>query len=370
MGTTWNEKRLGFGLMRLPKKGEEIDLTATCALVDAYLAGGFNYFDTAYVYPGSEQTFRKAVAERYPRERYTVANKMAGWLLNDTLTPEAMFQEQLERCGVEYFDYYLLHSVQASRVAFYENFDCWAFCREKKEKGEIRSLGFSYHGDPELLDRLLTAHPEVDFVQLQINYVDWDSEAIFSGRNYEVCRKHGKDMVVMEPVKGGFLANLKPELAEEFQALDPNASPASYALRFVGSLPGIKMVLSGMNAMEQLTDNMNTFADFKPLSQAEQAAVKTVARGLLSMPVVPCTDCRYCCKGCPMGINIPDIFKGYNMLLTFGAHDRPHFYYDGLLATGSGRASACVGCGQCEAACPQHIPIIETLKKASALLDQ
>ena len=300
MDGTWNEKRLGFGLMRLPKRGEEIDLAATCGLVDAYLAAGFSYLDTAYVYPGSEQVFRKAVAERYPRDRYTVANKMAGWLLSDTLTPEAMFQEQLERCGVEYFDYYLLHSVQASRVAFYEKFDCWAFGREKKAEGKVRNLGFSYHGDPELLDQLLADHPEVDFVQLQINYVDWDSEAILSGRNYQVCRKHGKDMVVMEPVKGGFLASLKPELMEKFQALDTNASAASYALRFVGSLPGIRMVLSGMNTMEQLRDNMATFSDFKPLSEAEQEAVREVTRGLLSMPVVPCTDCRYCCKGCPM----------------------------------------------------------------------
>lgn len=367
--TAWSEKMLGFGLMRLPKIDDQIDIPAVCELADEFIAKGFTYFDTAYVYPGAEVAFREAVAKRYPRESYTVASKMAGWVLSESLSPADMFSESLERCGVEYFDYYLLHSMQPSRNGFYDQYDCWEFCEQKKKEGKIKNFGFSFHGAPDLLDQMLTEHPDVDFVQLQLNYVDWENNAIWSRANYEVCRKHGKDIVVMEPVKGGFLAELKPELMEKFTAIRPDATAASYALRFVASLPGVKMVLSGMNTKEQMNDNIATFADFVPLSDAEQKAVEEVREGLLSVPVVPCTSCRYCVAGCPSQINIPDIFKSYNMILTFGEHGRPHYFYDGLLATGSGRASDCVECGQCEAACPQHIDIIEKLKLASKLLD-
>ena len=369
MQTEWNDKKLGFGLMRLPMKDGAIDIAATCALTDAFIANGFTYFDTAYVYPGSEDAFREAVVKRHPRESYTAATKMAAWLLNDTLRAESMLEEQLQRCGLEYFDYYLLHGLQASRVKMFEENDCWSFCQKKKQEGKIRYYGFSFHGDPPLLDQLLTEHPDVDFVQLQINYVDWENNVIFARENYEVCRKHNKDIVVMEPVKGGILASLKPELTAKFRALDPDASSASYAMRFVGSLPGIKMVLSGMNTKEQLTDNMNTFLHFEQLSEKEHAVIREVTEMMLSAPTIPCTDCRYCVKGCPMEINIPAIFKASNLILTFGDHGRPHFYYNGLLATGSGKASSCVGCTQCEAACPQHIPIIEKLKEASLWLD-
>jgi len=369
MAATWTDKKLGFGLMRLPKNGEEIYIPAVCKLADTFIEKGFTYFDTAYVYAGAEVAFREAVAKRYPRESYTVASKMAGWVLSDTFGPEDMFRESLERCGVEYFDYYLLHSMQPSRNGFYDKYGCWEFCEQKKREGKIRNFGFSFHGGPELLDEMLTAHPDVDFVQLQINYADWNSNAIWSRANYEVCRKHGKDIVVMEPVKGGLLAEIKPELLKKFTAFNPEATAASYALRFVGSLPGVKMILSGMNSMEQMLDNISTFADFIPLSDAEKKAVEEVREEMLAVPVVPCTSCRYCCDGCPSQINIPDIFKAYNMLLTFGEHNRPHYFYDGLLATGSGKASACIECGQCEAACPQHIEIIAKLKEASALLD-
>lgn len=370
METKWNEKKLGFGLMRLPMKDGAIDIPAVCKLVDSFISKGFTYFDTAYVYAGSEVAFREAVVKRYPRDSYTVATKMAGWVLNETLTPEIMFREQLERCGVDYFDYYLLHSLQPSRIEEYDQYQCWEFCRQKKAEGKIKNFGFSFHGDPLLLEKLLTEHPEVDFVQLQINYVDWDDNAIYAGANYDVCRKHGKDIVVMEPVKGGFLANIKPELMRKFHELDTKASAASYALRFAGSLPGVKMVLSGMNTEEQMNDNLSTFSNFIPLSEVEKSVIKEVTEGLLSVPTVPCTECRYCCKGCPMGINIPEIFKAYNMILTFGEHFRPHLYYDGILLTGSGKASSCIECGQCEAACPQHIEIIEKMKEASKLLDK
>lgn len=370
MGAKWTDKKLGFGLMRLPRKNDEIDIPAVCELADEFIAKGFTYFDTAYVYAGSEVAFKEAVVKRYPRESFTVASKLAGWLLNDDFTAEDMFAEQLERTGAEYFDYYMLHSLQQTRVDAYNKHDCWNFCLKKKQEGKIKHFGFSFHGGPELLDELLTAHPEVDFVQLQINYVDWDDRAIYSGANYEVCRKHNKDIIVMEPVKGGFLATLKPEVMAKFKAVDPDASAASFALRFAASLPGVAMVLSGMNAGDQMQDNLATFADFKPINKEEEAAIKAVTADLLSLPTVPCTDCRYCCDGCPVGINIPDIFKSYNMILTFGDHSRPHFYYDGLLGTGSAKASVCIECGQCEAACPQHINIIERLKEASKWLDK
>lgn len=370
MGSNWGEKKLGFGLMRLPNKDGQIDIPAVCKLADEFLEKGFTYFDTAYVYAGSEVAFREAVVKRHPRESFTVASKLAGWLLKDGFGPEDMFNESLERCGVEYFDFYMLHSLQQTRVAAYEEYDCWNFGLKKKAEGKIRNFGFSYHGDPELLEKLLTEHPEVDFVQLQINYVDWDDRAIYSGANYEVCRKHGKDVIVMEPVKGGFLANLKPEAMAKFENVKPGASAASFALRFAASLPGVEMVLSGMNTDEQMQDNIGTFGEFVPVNEAESQAIKEVTSQLLSLPTVPCTDCRYCCDGCPVEINIPDIFKAYNMILTFGDHNRPHFYYDGLLGTGSGKANACVECGQCEAACPQHIDIIAKLKEASKWLDK
>lgn len=369
MAIQWNDFRLGYGLMRLPKVEGKVDLAATCELVDRYLAEGGTYFDTAYVYPGSEEAFREAVSKRHSRESYTIADKMSGWVLNDKLTPQAMFDLQLERCGVDYFDFYLLHSLQPYRVGYYDQHDCWNFCLQKKAEGKIKHFGFSFHGGPELLEELLLAHPQVDFVQLQLNYVDWESNAIWSRANYEVCRKYNKDIVVMEPAKGGILANLQPMLADKFAALNPDASAASYAMRFVGALPGVRMVLSGMNNPTCLQDNLATFRDFKPLSEQELAVVDDVCRTFLSLPNVPCTNCRYCCKDCPMHINIPEIFKAYNMILTYGEHNRPHFYYEGLLATGSGKAGECVGCGQCEAACPQHIEIIDTLKDASKKLD-
>lgn len=367
----WNPKKLGFGLMRLPKtEDKRIILEQTCEMVDAYLAAGFTYFDTAYVYNGSEEAFRRAVAERHPRESYTVASKLAAWQLSDTFRPKDMFEASLHRCGVEYFDFYLLHSLQESHGTIYEDNGCFEFVRQMKAEGKIRHIGFSFHGSPALLEKLLREHPEMDFVQLQINYVDWDNELISSGRNYELARQYGKDIVVMEPVKGGILASVRPEARKVLDEVDPKASSASLALRFVASLPGVQVVLSGMSSPTQMADNLSAFADFKPLNDQQMAAVRRAGKVILDAPIVPCTACRYCVDGCPMHIQIPDIFQRYNMLLTFGEHFRPHGLYRELIEAGSGRAGDCIGCGQCEGACPQHIGIIEQLAKASEKLDQ
>ncbi len=368
--TTWPDKKLGFGLMRLPKENGEICLDKVCQLADEFLARGYTYFDTAYVYEGSEEAFRRAVAERHPRESYRIATKMAGWKLRPDYLPADMFADQLARCGVDYFDYYLLHSVQESRGTIYEDYGCWEFGARMKEEGKIGAFGFSFHGRPDLLDRLLTEHPEVDFVQLQLNYVDWNSDVVWAESNYETARRHDVDVVVMEPVKGGILASLPPAAAEPLRALQPDASPASWALRFAAGLSGVRMVLSGMNAPEQLTDNAAVFDDPQPLTRIELDALRKTRGILLSVPTVPCTGCRYCVDGCPMGIRIPDVFLAYNQILTFGEHNRPHFYYQGQVTLGSGRARDCIGCGQCESACPQHIAIIEELAKASEKLDQ
>ena len=366
----WNEKKLGFGLMRLPRNEDKsIDLPQVCKMADRYLEAGFTYFDTAYVYNGSEEAFRKAIAERHPRDSYTIASKLAGWQLRDDFRPQDMFNASLQRCGVDYFDYYLLHSLQESHGTVYEDNDCFEFGKRMKAEGKIRHLGFSFHGSPALLDRLLQDHPEMEFVQLQLNYVDWDNSLIASGRNYEIARKYGKDIIVMEPVKGGLLANVRPEARRVLDEVDKNASSATLALQFVASLPGVQVVLSGMSSEAQMEDNLSAFRDFSPLSDKKMALIRQAGQVILDMPTVPCTDCRYCVEGCTMGIKIPEIFKRYNMLLTFGEHFRPHGLYRDLIAAGSGRAADCIQCGQCESACPQHISIIDELAKASKQLD-
>ncbi len=361
--------KLGFGLMRLPEKDGQKDIPHIAAMADEFLARGFTYFDTAYFYSGSEKAFQEAVVKRHPRDRFTLATKLPAWVFGAT-PPEKIFETSLERAGVDYFDYYLLHSVEAGHLPTYDKYDCWNLCQKWKAQGRIRHFGFSYHDKPELLDKVLHDHPEVEFVQLQINYVDWDSAMICSRENYAVCRKYDKPVVIMEPVKGGTLANLKPELAEIYTALNPQASAASYALRFCGALDGVLTILSGMSNRAQMRDNLNTFADFKPLSDAERQAVEQVRDGILSAQTIDCTACRYCCDGCPQNINIPEIFKAVNELRIYGEHFRPHAFYNGLLGQGSGKAADCIACEQCESVCPQHLEIIRLLEEASKLLDR
>lgn len=365
-----HDARLGFGLMRLPRIDGAIDVETVAQMANRFLEAGFTYFDTAYVYEGSEEAFRKAVVERHPRESFTIADKLPSWALSETQGPEDLFAESLRRCGVSYFDYYLMHNVNEKSAPLFDQYDAWSFVNRMVKEGKIKHLGFSFHGTPPLLEKTLTEHPEVEFVQLQLNYVDWEDEGVRAAENYAIVRAHGKNVTIMEPIKGGTLASLRPEAMEKLAALGTGATASSYALRFAGSLDGVKVVLSGMGSEEQMAENTATFTDFRPLSDEEQAAVQACRDAILAAPTVPCTACRYCCEGCPMGINIPEIIKCYNRILTFGEHGGPHFQYETLLEKGSGKASDCVRCGQCEGVCPQHLEVIEILAKAAEIFDK
>ena len=363
---------LGFGLMRLPEKDGQIELDRVCKMVDAYLESGMTYFDTAYVYHGgnSEKIVKEALIKRHPRDSFTLATKLPAWSIKSFEDRDRIFEEQLERMGTDYVNYYLLHSVEdGNNYDVYEKFDCFNWALQKKAEGKIKVFGFSYHGTPELLEQILDKHPEVEFVQIQLNYADWDNPLVQSGRLYEILHERNIPMTIMEPVKGGTLASMDPSIEQIFKSLDPNASVASWALRFVGSLPGIRFILSGMSNEEQMLDNIATFKDFKPLSATEKAAVMMARDKLLSMQLIPCTACRYCVDGCPSSISIPDIFKAVNVKRNFPDDMRPMFYYNGLVEH-SGRASDCLSCGQCESVCPQHLNIIELLQEASSLLDK
>ena len=287
-------KKLGFGLMRLPRNEDgKFDIERTAKMADEFLKNGFTYFDTAYIYEGSEETFREAIGKRQPRDSYTLANKLPAWKIAEKSDVERIFNESLARCGVEYFDYYLLHSIIGKAATKHEEFGSWDFCAEMKRQGKIRNFGFSFHGDEILLEEILTKHPEVDFVQLQINYLDWNSSVVRAAKNYEVCRKHDKPIVIMEPVKGGQLASFEPETEELMKKLNPEASCASYALRFAGTLDGVMTVLSGMSDEEQMADNILTFSDLKPLTPDETKVIEEVRDRVLASKTVSCTACGF-----------------------------------------------------------------------------
>ncbi len=358
--------KLGFGLMRLPKRGLVIDVNQVKKMVDMFLGAGFTYFDTAYVYLGSETAARKALVERYPRDSYTLATKLNASVAPTAKAARKQFTASLERTGAGYFDYYLLHSLMENNYERYNRFRLWDFVREQKEKGLIRNLGFSFHAGPVLLDRLLAEHPEVDFVQLQINYADWENPKVASRANYEVARKHGKLIIVMEPIKGGHLADPPEEVRKLFRAVRPDLSFASWAIRFAASLDGILTVLSGMSNAEQMMDNLSYMKEFSPLNEEEQAAIRQAQRILGKTAVIPCTACRYCVDGCPRQIPIPDIFAAMNKQLGNGQMAGAIEDYFRFAAEGS-RASDCIECRQCEEACPQHLPITEYLKKGAQM---
>lgn len=365
--------KLGFGFMRLPQTDEgQIDLPRLTKMVDAYLERGFNYFDTAYVYHGgqSEAALRKAVVERYPRDRFMVADKLPAWSMSGPEDADRIFAEQLKRTGLDYFDFYLLHSVEdGANYEKHEEFGSFDWAKRKVSEGKIRHFGFSFHGTPELLVQVLDKHPEVEFVQIQLNYADWDNQVTRSGELYEILRERNLPIIVMEPVKGGTLARLEPKLADVLRSVRPDASEASWALRFVGSLPGVATILSGMSAPDQMADNLGTFADFEPLSPEERDAIDEVVRRMHDLPLVPCTACRYCTDGCPMRIAIPDVFSALNTKRLYPDDNRPRMFYKNLVKRGNGAASTCIACGQCEGVCPQHLPIIDLLQEAAEKLE-
>ena len=361
--------KLGFGLMRLPHKGLRTDIEQTKTMVDLFMDAGFTYFDTAFVYPGSEAAIKKALVDRYPRESYLLATKINAFILAPTeKAAKKEFTTSLERTGAGYFDYYLLHALMENNYKRYDKFHLWDFVKEQKAKGLIKHFGFSFHAGPDLLDQLLYEHPEVDFVQLQINYADWENPSVTSRRNYEVARKHGKSIVVMEPVKGGKLAEPPKEVKKLFKEYHPELSYASWAIRFVASLDGIITVLSGMSNIEQMEDNLSYMKNFQPLNEEEQKIIQEAQRILGKSATIPCTACHYCMEGCPKQIRIPDIFLAMNKQLGSGQAQEAKAAYNEVVSEGH-RASDCIGCGQCERACPQHIHVIDELKRAAVLFD-
>ncbi len=368
-----NTPKLGFGLMRLPKKAlGKIDVERTKQMVDEFMAAGMTYFDTAYIYDlgGSEKAAKAALVDRYPRGSFTLATKLCGWMgVHNEKTAKQQFDTSLERTGAGYFDYYLLHAIQAGNVKLYDKYHLWDFVRSLKAQGQIKHWGFSFHASPELLDELLTAHPDADFVQLQLNYADWENPRVTARGNYEVARRHGKPIVVMEPVKGGALANPPKAVQEVFRAVDPDASMASWAIRYAASLDGVITVLSGMSNLEQMRDNLSYMRDFKPLNAEEQSAVRKAQEILGGVNAIPCTACRYCTAGCPKQIPIPDIFAARNQQLVWGQLEEGNRRYTEAVR-GRGSASDCITCGQCERVCPQQIDVMARLKDCAFRFDQ
>ena len=361
-----NVGKLGFGMMRLPRKGDGIDIEETKKLVDAFMISRFNYFDTAFAYPGSEEAIKEALVNRYPRKSYYLASKCAIWSgCKEKEDAEKELDISLERTGAGYFDFYLLHALNKDSAKTFEEWGLWEYFLKKKEEGLIRHLGFSFHDSPEVLDDILSKHPEAEFVQLQINWADWEDPKVQSKGSWEVARKHNKDIIVMEPVKGGLLADPHPLVKEVLSSSDPNASPASWAIRFASSLDGVMTVLSGMNTLEMLGDNVKTMWNFKGFDAKQMETIEKAREVFSSLPSIPCTKCDYCAKVCPMDIGISGTFAAMNTLLLYGnetiAKDR---YKAMVINKGRKNPEKCIKCGKCEEACPQHIEIRSNLEKA------
>ena len=365
-------KKLGFGFMRLPQKDGKIDIEQVKVMVDKYMAAGFTYFDTAWAYPGSEDAIRESLVERYPRDSFQLATKNAAWIQCKSREDAiAQFETSLKQTGAGYFDMYLLHNLGENRTKPFDDFDLWSFVQEMKAEGKIRHIGFSFHSTPEELDAILKAHPEMEFVMLQLNYADWENPAIQSRGIYEVARKYDLPILVMEPLKGGLLANPPEAVANILKEAEPELSVASWGIRFAANLENVLVVLSGMSNLEQVEDNLSYMTDFQRLSEGELETIRRAKAELDKIPLIPCTTCDYCAKVCPENIGISGTFTAKNIHtlysdINFASHQL------GWLVEGHGKKPAveCIQCGECEEACPQHIKIRDELEAAAALFGQ
>ena len=364
------KKNFGFGCMRLPMNGDQVDIAETTRMVDEFLAQGFNYFDTAHGYIGgkSELALKECLTSRYPREAYSLTDKLTDSYFKTEADIRPFFESQLEACGVDYFDFYLMHSQNADNFKKFKACRAYETAFALKAEGRIRHVGLSFHDRAEVLDQILTEYPQIEVVQIQFNYLDYDDIAVQSRKCYEVCRKHGKPVLVMEPVKGGSLVNLPEEAKKVLDELH-GGSPASYAIRFAAGFPGMMMVLSGMSDLEQMKDNLSYMRDFKPLNETELAAVNKVQEIFHKMNMIPCTACRYCVEGCPKQISIPDLFAIMNIKQLH--HDwNADYYYEEVHTAPGRRASDCLKCGKCEKICPQHLPIRKLLEEIAKEFDK
>ena len=357
------KKNFGFGCMRLPMNDDQVDYAEFNKMIDAFIGAGFNYFDTAhgYINGKSETAIRDCLAARYPRDSYILTNKLTGNFFKCEEDIRPLFESQLEACGVEYFDFYLMHAQNRNNYEKFKQCRAYETAMELKKEGKIRHLGLSFHDTADVLDKILTEYPEVETVQIQFNYVDYEDASIESRKCLEVCQKHGKPAMVMEPVKGGSLVNLPEEADKILKGLN-GGSNASYAIRFAASFDGIVMVLSGMGNMDMMNDNLSYMRDFKPLSEEEFSAIGKVCAVFKAQDLIPCTDCKYCMECCPMSIPIPAIFACMNGKKMFTGWSADQYY--SIRTTSGPKASDCIKCGMCEKACPQHLKVRDLLDKA------
>lgn len=371
-----NMKKLSFGFMRLPQNSDDakdINYDEICEMVDYAMDRGFNFFDSAYDYHEgfSDIAIKKCIVDRYPRNDFLIANKMPVYNFTPKTDMEAIFKEQLSRCGVDYFDYYMLHCLNDE---FYEgvmkDLDCWSYVKELKEKGLIKKIGISHHDSAKVLDKILTEHPEVEFALIQINYLDWINNSIQSSKCYKVAKKHGVEILAMEPLKGGTLVNIPPEAEEKFIEYNPNLSIASWGIRFAASLEGVSTVFSGMSNFEQLKDNASYMEDFKPLDREEKKVINKTRKIIEKSIPIACTYCDYCLKECPENIPISKFFSLYNDAKTAIEIQDLYYVYYGNYSKESAPASACTECGNCEDICTQHLSVIDYLKDVKNLFEK